>query len=273
VLGDPLFPRPLDDLILRLCARSADERPEQAGLVRDELRLLAQRQVGAATAIAEHAGSQLLAARKHIAALSTRSRLLLAAAGMAAAVAFGFGLARSSPEAPQAHVVTALPVRSPAQAAQKAQPEQPKANAQPAPSLATRAIQFAERIVAETPIVPEPKTSIPKELEIDARNLLEGTRLALRRRAANNIQRYKGKGADHLPAYLLAVAKLERARTCSDRQQAIAEVEEAKDKRALPALTRIVDAARTGCGFLGLSDCYGCVRADARDALASLKKR
>ena len=72
--------------------------------------------------------------------------------------------------------------------------------------------------------------------------------------------------------FLLGVAKLERSRTCGDRQKAIAEIDEAQDKRALPALTRIADSARTGCGFLGLSDCYGCVRADARAAVASINK-
>jgi serine/threonine-protein kinase len=273
VLGDPLFPRALDDLILRLCARSADERPEHAGLVRDELRALAQRTSSPATALAEHAGSQLMAARKQLAALSLRGRLLLAAAGVAAAVALGFGLARSSATEP--HVVTPLVVRSPAQPASKAKaaaPEEPPAGKEPAPSLADRAIQFAERIVSDAPHTPDTKASIPKELEADAKALLEGARLAVRRRAANNIVRYKGKGSEHLPAFLMAVAKLERSRTCSDRQEAIAEIEAAKDKRALPALTRIVDAARTGCGFLGLSDCYGCVRADAKDALAGLRK-
>jgi hypothetical protein len=168
-------------------------------------------------------------------------------------------------------VVTPLVVRSSAQPAAKAKTTEPEVR-EPKPSLADRAIQFAERIVSEAPHAPDAKASIPKELEADAKTLLEGTRLATRRRAANNILRYKGNGADHLPAYLVAVAKLERARTCSDRQGAIAEIEAAKDKRALPALTRIVDAARTGCGFLGLSDCYGCVRADAKDALASLRK-
>jgi eukaryotic-like serine/threonine-protein kinase len=281
VLGDPLFPRALDELILRLCARSADDRPEHAGLVRDELRLLAQRQVGPATAIAEHAGSQLVAARKQLAALSQRTRLLLGAAGIVGVVAVVVGLTRVPSEAP---VSAETSVRSSAQPAiakpkpLETKPVDPAPNEQKdpqptaAPSLADRALQFAERIVKDAPL-PERETSIPKALEADAKTVLQGPRVAVRRRAANNILRYKGDGADSLPPYLLGVAKLERARTCSDRQQAISEIEDAKDQRALPALTRIVDAARTGCGFLGLSDCYACVRADARDALANMKKR
>jgi len=270
VLGDPLFPRALDDLIMRLCARSAEDRPEHAGMVRDELRLLAQRSVSPASAIAEHAELQLMAARKRLSAIPRRSRLLLLAAGVGALALLGFVLVR-----PSQHTVQPAPARS------SAQPLKPKAveaeanKLEPAtPSLADRAIQFAERIVKEAPqIVPEPEAVIPKELEADAKSVLEGPRLAVRRRAANKILGYKGKDAERLPKYLVAVAKLERARTCSDRQSAITEIEETKDKRALPALNRIVEASRTGCGFLGLSDCYGCVRADARDALGSLKKR
>jgi serine/threonine protein kinase len=269
VLGDPLFPRALDDLILRLCARSAEDRPEHAGMVRDELRMLALRPVSPASAIAEHAGSQLLAARKRLAAMSKRSRLRLMAAGLFAVALVAFGLSRSSKE----HTAQPAPARSAAQPIKTKAVEVEAAKMPAAPSLADRAIQFAERIVKEAPqLAPEPEAIVPKELEGDAKTVLEASRIAVRRKAANNILRYKGKDADRLPKYLVAVAKLERARTCSDRQSAIDEIEQAKDKRALPALNRIVDAPRTGCGFLSLSDCYGCVRADARDALGSLKK-
>jgi serine/threonine-protein kinase len=270
VLGDPLFPRALDDLILRLCARSAEERPEHAGLVRDELRMLALKSVSPASAIAEHAGSQLTAARKRLAAFPKPSRSQLLAAGLMLAGVLAFTLSR-----PTQHTVQPAPARSAGQPAVKPKSVEPAANeVQPAPSFTDRAIQFAERIVKEAPqLVPEAERVVPKELEADAKTVVEGSRLAVRRRAANNILRYKGKGADRLPLYLVAVAKLEKARTCSDRQSAIAEIEDTKDKRALPALSRIVDAPRTGCGFLSLSDCYGCVRTDARDALAGLKKR
>jgi|GEM_PF-1058700 len=269
VLGDPLFPRALDELILRLCARSAEDRPEQAGLVRDELRMLALRPVSPASAIAEHAGSQLMAARKRLVAISKRSRLRLMAASLFVVALVAFGLSRSSKQ----HTVQPAPARSAAQPNKPKAVEVEAAKVPAGPSLADRAIQFAERIVKEAPqLAPEPEAIIPKELEGDAKTVLEGSRLAVRRKAANSILRYKGKDADRLPKYLVAVAKLERARTCSDRQSAISEIELAKDKRGLPALNRIVDAPRTGCGFLSLSDCYGCVRADARDALGSLRK-
>lgn len=265
VLGDPLFPRALDDLVLRLCARSPNERPEHAGVVRDELRLLAQRSVSPASAIAEHAELQLAAARKRLAAIPKRSRLLLVAAAAGGLAALAFALTR-----PSQHSVQPAPQ---AELKPKAVAAKPEPGA-PAPSLADRALQFAERIVKEAPqLVPEPEPVIPKELEADAKTVLEGSRLAVRRRAANNILQYKGKDADRLPKYLLAVAKLERARTCADRKSAIAEIQRTQDKRGMPALSRIVDAPRTGCGFLSLSDCYACVRTNARDALANLKKK
>jgi serine/threonine-protein kinase len=266
ILGDPLFPRALDDLVLRLCARRADDRPEHAGAVRDELRALAHKSVGPAVAIAEHASSQLSAARRQLAGLPKRTRtLLLSAAGAAAlGLAVAALLPGSAPPAPERAAAPADSAAAPEGV--HAQTKQP----QPA-NLARQALNAVERIVTEAPkLVPDLKTRIPPELEADAKVLMEGSRVAVRRRAANKILQYKGKGSDNLPAYLLAVAQLEKARTCGDRQNAIAAIEETNDKRALPALTRIADAARSGCGFLGLSDCYGCIRSDVRDAIASL---
>ena len=109
---------------------------------------------------------------------------------------------------------------------------------------------------------------IPKELEPDVKLMLESSRSSERRRAALKVLRYKGPSK--LPAHVVSIARLERARTCRERQDAIAELEELGDARALASLRRIADAPRTGCGFLGLSDCYGCVRGDVRDAITHL---
>ena len=80
------------------------------------------------------------------------------------------------------------------------------------------------------------------------------------------------KGPTHLPGHVLAIARLEKARTCRERQEAISEIDELHDARCAPALRRLSESPRTGCGFLGLSDCYGCIRADLRTTLEHLDK-
>jgi hypothetical protein len=114
----------------------------------------------------------------------------------------------------------------------------------------------------------EPKTTVPKELEPDVQQVLDGKRSSERRRSASKLLRYAGPA--HLPAYVLSVARLERARTCREREDAIGELDELNDQRTLPAIRRIADAPKTGCGFLGLSDCYACVRPAARKTAGKL---
>jgi hypothetical protein len=124
-------------------------------------------------------------------------------------------------------------------------------------------------MVSDTPLIkPEVKAVIPKELEPDVKLMLDSNRSSERRRAAVKVLRYKGPSK--LPAHVVSIARLERARTCRERQDAIVELEELKDTRALGSLRRIADSPRTGCGFLGLSDCYGCIRGDVRDAISHL---
>jgi hypothetical protein len=43
------------------------------------------------------------------------------------------------------------------------------------------------------------------------------------------------------------------------------------DARCLDALRRYNDAGKTGCGFLSLEDCYGCIRSDLRKAVGVLE--
>jgi len=269
VLSDPLFPRALDQLVLRLCARLPEQRPEHASIVRDELRSLARLRVTPATAVVERASAvveranvtlvaarqTLMVARDRFMLLPPRSRALCIAASLSVLLALTTVLLRRG----------ASPAPAPSDAAASLQAAAPKA--EPAPTLAGRAIELAQHIVKAVP-TPEPKTSIPKELEPDVQTMLEHKRSSERRRAATKILRYKG--TDPLPPYVLSIARLERGRSCRDRAEAITEIEELRDARCLPALRRIADAPKNGCGFLGLSDCYACVRGPARDAVAHL---
>jgi hypothetical protein len=60
-----------------------------------------------------------------------------------------------------------------------------------------------------------------------------------------------------LRAELLLQAAMKKPR-CTELKRLLPDLLNAADERALPLLTRLSD--RRGCGFLGLSDCYGCLR-------------
>ncbi|MEY4576508.1 MAG: hypothetical protein RL701_1211 [Pseudomonadota bacterium] len=264
-LRDPLFPRALDQLVLRLCARLPEQRPEHAGLVRDELRALARQRVTPAGALVEHARVTLSAAQMRYRGLSLVQRAIVAGACAAFVLTVSIvGLRRmlshNAIEPAHADVtLTAEPVAEVTLA--------DDAEAKPQ-SLAGRALELAQRMVGDDSKAPDAKITLPKELEADAQLLLEGKRASDRRKAALKILNYKTPA--RIPPHVVSVAKLERARNCREREEAIAAIDELHDPRALPAVKRIAEAAKTGCGFLRLADCYACVRSAARDAVANL---
>ena len=163
VLGDPLFPRALDDLILRLCARSADERPEHAGLVRDELTSAGAAPVGACHG---HRGARGLAAVGCTQALRSAAERASRCcwrrrAWPLAVVSRRFGAGALQPE-PCTRTCSSQRrcARAGAQPAEKAQAKEPRADAaEPAPSLAIGRCSLPSASSKEAPkIVPEPKS-------------------------------------------------------------------------------------------------------------------
>jgi eukaryotic-like serine/threonine-protein kinase len=250
VLSDPRLPRALDELVQRLCARKAEDRPEHAGLVRDELRALGRQTTTPLVLLRDRASHGTTLLRARFTALPASSRALLVAGSLTALLALVALVVgkRASP-----NPLTATPAHAPI------------ATPAAAPSLAERAMRF---VVGEKAAKLAAEASIPEELRDDAKTVLESSRSVDRRRAAGNILQYKP--ATRVFPYLLAVARLEQARSCRDRKDAISDIIELKDARALPAVRRLADSGRTGCGFLGLRDCYGCVRPDLRRALDAL---
>ena len=266
VLGDARLPRALDELVQKLTARAAEDRPEHAGAVRDELRALA-RQSGTPMfelrEYAEHAYLQArlrartlwAAGRARFLALPPRGRAGVAAAALAVAIG-ALAIARSGRAPAPPPVFHPPPPRSAEHVAGN-------------PTLAERALQLAERVSARQPESPQP--SVPKELSEDVETMFSAKTSQERRRSAGKVLAYK-PAASVFP-YLLAVARLEQAKNCRERKDAIGDITELKDPRSLPAVRRLSDSPRTGCGFLRLRDCNACVRTELRRALEVLEAR
>ncbi len=245
-------PRALDELIQRLCARSAEERPQQASVVRDQLRLLALNPPLPDRSIA-FARDGWHTVQRAVSRVPAQSRALLALGGVAAVL--GVLALRSGPQ-PEAAEVGAVAVPSEA------------AGEHADRTLVQRAVDAAKRAMRDAP--PEPaRVEIPAELAAPVKVMSESPRSAERRKAAQKVLAYKG--AARLPGYVRAIAKLEEARSCRDRKEAITAMVALADKRVLDSVKRLNDASRTGCGFLSLEDCYGCIRADLRKAVAALE--
>jgi hypothetical protein len=112
---------------------------------------------------------------------------------------------------------------------------------------------------------------IPDEIEEEVETMMNGNRLYKRRDAAGKILAYEPSKS--VPPYILNIAQLEVARGCRELRAAITELEQAGDERTLEALRRVARRRTTGCGFLGLRDCYGCVRPALARAIRSIAKR
>jgi hypothetical protein len=114
-----------------------------------------------------------------------------------------------------------------------------------------------------------PQPSIPKELTDDVTILLDADTARERRAAADKILAYEPRAM--VFPHVILIAEFESARSCKDRKQIIGKMRAARDVRDLPPLQRLARAPRSGCGFLGLGDCYTCLRGDLRSAISAIE--
>jgi HEAT repeat protein len=110
--------------------------------------------------------------------------------------------------------------------------------------------------------------SLPDDVTAQRDLMLSAESRQTRKEAARFLVR-----SDHLarlPAYQQALAELESAHGCEDRKAAISRLVELEDERSIPSLRRFSELPTSGCGFLSLGDCYGCIRRPLREAIETL---
>ena len=90
--------------------------------------------------------------------------------------------------------------------------------------------------------------------------------LRVRESAAQRLLQPEAAGA---PAYAKELARLELARSCSDKRSALRALLDLHDTRALPALRRLSSEPPSGCGPRKDQDCLGCLRRDLRAGVGS----
>lgn len=122
-------------------------------------------------------------------------------------------------------------------------------------------------------ILHEQKRSDPDQLELHKLTIdqvMNGRSRKVRRDAARLLVALED--FDDFPEHIQLVARFEAAESCTERNAVIVTLEESGDKGVLPALERIIDAPKTGCGFLRLEDCYSCIRVATRKAIDTLRQ-
>lgn len=261
---DASLPPKLDALIARLTARLPADRPEHAVAVRDALRQLAQRpasmavlpwlrmrvRVGGHAALVARAWQPLVrsasnataALGRRYCALQLRTRVIgLGALALTLATLAVVHLRDQGGDAPDDAPSTL--------AASRKRDEEPSTWKQVLSKL------------AKEPAIPAALTGPAKVLAVSDTG-------RERRAAADAIANYSGP--EQVPAYLRTSADFERARTCGARKEVIARIRAQPDARYIQPLERL-NKRRNGCGFLGLSDCYACIRTELRRALDELR--
>jgi len=275
-LSDPTVPAELDALIAALTARLPALRPDAPSEVRDTLRRLAflpssqgldamlDRVRGMGSVLVtrvrtEHARYLALSPEARRTRLGQAAAVLLSLSAVVALASFGDEPVETTAAAPS----------EPAPNEAADQPEKPASA-----SAQTNPLRTAEQAPAKAPPPPAtPKKSgkqeVPVELEASLTALLEGKSLRERRDGAKALLAYGAPSRIADP--VLRLAAFEAATTCGKRRQAIKRMVEKPDPRFLPVLLRRHEAPSSGCGFLGLEDCYSCNRKDVKKAVDELR--
>jgi serine/threonine-protein kinase len=274
----------LDELLQRLTARAAADRPEHAAEVRDVLRRLAHASdspLSPARALAalqnslrdSSVGPWVKQAAERYSAQPKAVRRLQA--GVVALGALALVLTLVPGDQPQPTAGEPQPAASepqpqaPLQSA-PAQPEDPSPQTQP--TVMDKMVKATADVVqkAVPKLRPEPPP-FPPALATDVTIMLDAESPRDRRSAAEKVHAYQPAAA--VAQHLRVIAELERARGCKTRKQAIAIMKSQADVRYLPPLQRLARSPRSGCGFLNLADCLSCIRGDLREALAVIEKK
>jgi serine/threonine protein kinase len=120
---------------------------------------------------------------------------------------------------------------------------------------------------------PEPpaKGSVAERLQRDVQealdNLLNSRAANARRTAAKWLKR-----TPNVPRHVVLMADLELNTRCADKKEVVDQMRTLLDPRVLPALEKLAEAPRRGCGFFRMYDCNGCLRRELDQTIGVLRE-
>jgi serine/threonine protein kinase len=267
---DPTLPAEFDALVQKLTARAPEDRPDRAASVRDTLRRLGRTPVAQASplrALLTRPRQLMLRAKVDVPHLLSRwhalpqptrvRRLAWAVSGLATLVI----------------LMTLLSPRANAPVASDTHPSAPPTGGLTASlrSAAQSATSAAAKLVSPQHAPARPnrdEPELPAALTQAASTVVQSEVGRDRRLAADALLQHRP--AAEVPSHLRTIAQFEQERSCAGRKALIAQMQEQADPRFIPTLNRLYKR-KNGCGFLGLADCYDCIRPQLREALEQLR--
>jgi eukaryotic-like serine/threonine-protein kinase len=250
--------RELSALVTRMLAWDKNARPNSAAEVRDTLRHIAAMPDSLRIPVSLPAALHKLPLPERLAPYRVPLVLgvLVALVGLAA-LALWPGDDAPAPLAGEAPAASASRAeRSEAEPRQRVRAFEPEPEPEPEEE-------------AEEPEPPEPRASKGESRDVQdaVANLLNARSSNSRRTAAKWIQRREAA----VPRYAKLLAELELNGRCNDKKEIVDRMRELGDRRVLPALERLANTPRRGCGLLRLTDCHACLRRELDQAIGSLK--
>ncbi|HEX6242032.1 MAG TPA: serine/threonine-protein kinase, partial [Polyangiales bacterium] len=76
----------------------------------------------------------------------------------------------------------------------------------------------------------------------------------------------------NVPRYIALMAEMELNGRCADKKEVVDRMRTLGDPRVLPALERLSEAPRRGCGFFRMYDCNACLRKELEQTIGALRE-
>lgn len=280
VVKDTTVPEALSVLVAKLLSRRAEDRPSEAGEVRDQLREILA--LDEADKPRWRSGARRLSTRTpsalqriDVPVPPAPAPALPFAPPLAPAPRFSLRPGRSSRAAWLLTLLVTtilggaiflvatgqLQITAQGETAQVAQTVAKQLNL-PSPVV---------RQDEEKPAAPSTsKTGLPAPLEPVFEQLVSAEARELRVSAAKTLLAHVPM--DQVPSYVRRMAYLQLATTCAAKKAELTEMATLRDPRVLPMLTELADRPKGGCGRRKREDCLGCLRVMLTKLIADLKQ-
>lgn len=266
-LGLSSSARELSALVTRMLAWDKNARPGTAAEVRDTLRRLAaqpDRSLGSLRIpVSQFPGLQKLPLPSKLEPYRGYLPLVLAALLLLVVILVW----RGKPEE-----VVVLPEPTPLPAAEGPRGTKRSAAAKTPEITAPEPEPEAREEPEPEPEPPPPlRDSVAERLQRDVQealdNLLNSRSANARKTAAKWLTR-----TPHVPRYIVLMADLELNTRCADKKEVVDRMRTLLDPRVLPALEKLAEAPRRGCGFFRMYDCNGCLRRELDQTIGVLRQ-
>jgi serine/threonine protein kinase len=134
-------------------------------------------------------------------------------------------------------------------------------------STAPHAVKPSQRKEVAT-VAPPPKVLVDPVRD-KLQTLIEGT--TREERVSNAQALLRHVPIEEVPTYARAMARIQLAETCAQKKTELALFRTLDDPRTLPVLVALSQRKRSGCGRRGREDCLGCLRSELAQLIRKLE--